>query len=118
VNRPNFFKIENAQARMNGSLFEEKQQYLENSPVLFADGVQTPLLSWTGSTDTQVLATQTMEFYMALRRLGREHIMLVYPNEGHDIQGKIADADLTKKIESWFDYYLKSGQLQDWMKAQ
>lgn len=118
VNRPNFFKIENAQARMKGSLFEEKQQYLENSPVLFADGVQTPLLSWTGSTDTQVLATQTMEFYMALRRLRKNHIMLIYPNEGHNIQGKMADTDLTRKIESWFDYYLKAGPLQDWMKAR
>lgn len=118
VNRPNFFKIENAQARMKGSLFEEKQRYLESSPLFFADGVQTPLLSWTGANDPQVLPTQTMEFYMALRRLGRKHIMLIYPNEGHDLHGKMADADLTRKIESWFSYYLKLGPLQDWMKAQ
>jgi len=117
VNQPNFFKIENAQTRMRGSLFENKASYLNNSPVLLADGVNTPLLSWTGLKDPQVLATQTVEFYMALRRLGKEHVMLVYPNEGHDIHGKIEDADLTTKIESWFDYYLKGRPVQDWMKA-
>lgn len=118
VNRPNFFKIENAQTRMRGSLFENKESYLNNSPVLLADGVSTPLLSWTGLKDPQVLATQTVEFYMALRRLGKEHVMLVYPNEGHDIQGKIADADLTTKIEGWFEHYLKDGPVEEWMKAR
>lgn len=118
VDRPNFFKIENGQVRMGGPLFDEKERYIDNSPVFFANGVQTPLLSWTGVNDPQVLPTQTMEFYMALRRLGREHIMLVYPNEGHDIHGRMADSDLTRKVESWLDRYLKWGSVEEWMLPQ
>lgn len=118
VSQPKFFIIENGQARMRGGFFEHKDRYLGSSPVMFADGVTTPLLAWTGQDDFHVKATQTMEFYMALRRMGKEHIMLVYPNEKHDIQGEIANADLTTKVEEWFDYYLKEGVVRDWMKAQ
>lgn len=70
--KPNFFKIENGQARMNGSLYTEKQRYIANSPVFFADQVTTPLLSWTGLEDTQVEATQSFEFHMAMRRTSKK----------------------------------------------
>lgn len=116
--RPRFYMVENGQARMGGSLFEEKERYLGNSPVMFANGIDTPLLSWTGQNDTQVDPMQSMEFYLALRRLRKEHIMLVYTNEGHDILGREADADLTRKQESWWDRYLMAGPMEDWMIPQ
>jgi dipeptidyl aminopeptidase/acylaminoacyl peptidase len=112
---PNFFIIESGQARMMASPFENMDIYLKNSPVMFAKNVNTPLLSWTGQEDTQVAPTQSMEFFMALRRLEKTHVMLVYPGEGHEMQAKDNAADLTRKMGDWLDYYLKGFPKPAWI---
>lgn len=112
---PNFSKIEFGQARMLVSPYEDMSRYLKNSAVLHTAKVDTPLLSWTGLLDQQVDATQSMEFYMALRRLNKDHVMLVYPDAEHDMSGRKEGADLTRKIEDWFDYYLKNEAYPKWM---
>jgi dipeptidyl aminopeptidase/acylaminoacyl peptidase len=112
---PNFFKMEYGQARMKVSPYENMEGYLKNSPVIHAANVTTPLLSWTGLQDPQVAPTQSFEFYMALRRLGKTHVMLAYPNEGHDMAGKENAIDLTRRIEAWFDYYLKESKAPSWL---
>lgn len=113
---PNFVKMEYGQARMNVSPYEKMDWYLKNSPVIHAANVTTPLLSWTGLQDPQVLPTQSFEFYMALRRLGKTHIMLAYPNEEHEMAAKENATDLTRRIEGWFDYYLKDATAPSWLK--
>ncbi len=115
ANTPNFFKIENAQARARGSFFENREYYIRNSPLFHADGVTTPLLSWTGGKDSQVLPTQTIEFYMALRRLRKTHIMLIYPDEIHEIMEAKNTTDLTRKTEQWLAHYLKNAPKKQWM---
>jgi dipeptidyl aminopeptidase/acylaminoacyl peptidase len=116
TNHPNYFRIENFQSRMGKSLFEDPKIYLDNSPVLLAATITTPLLSWTGLRDLHIDTTQTFEFYFAMRRLGKEHIMLAYPNEEHGIEEKEHDADLTQRVQVWFDHYLKGQPPAQWMK--
>lgn len=111
---PNFFKMEYGQARMKLSPYENMEWYLKNSPVMHAANVNTPLLSWAGLKDPQVEPRQSFEFYMALRRLGKTHIMLAYPNEGHGMEKKENAIDLTTKIEEWFDHYLKGMKAPRW----
>jgi dipeptidyl aminopeptidase/acylaminoacyl peptidase len=111
---PNFFKFEYGQARMIVSPYENMDWYLKNSPVMHAANVNTPLLSWTGLKDPQVEPRQSFEFYMALRKLGKTHILLAYPNEGHGLEKKESAIDLTTKIEEWFDYYLKGKDAPRW----
>ena len=82
---------------------------------MYAKNVNTPLLSWTGEEDTQVAPTQSMEFFMALRRLGKTHVMLVYPSEGHEMQTKDNMSDLTRKMGDWLDYYLKGFVKPAWI---
>lgn len=115
--RPDFFRTENHQLRIGKSLFEDMPSYLNNSPVLLAAAVKTPLLGWTGKEDTHVNATQTMEFYLALRRADKEHTLLVYPGEEHTIDKKENAVDLNVRVTQWFDYYLKNGKRQDWMSS-
>src|SRR5690606_7082521 len=81
--RPDMWRFENQQWRMGKSFFEDKQGYDRNSPIVYAKNITTPLLSWTGDQDKQVNWNQSIEFYLALRRLGKKHILLLYPNEGH-----------------------------------
>ena len=105
---PDFWRFEYQQQRMGKSLYEDLSSYLRNSPVLHAEGVNTPLLAWTGEEDKQVHYFQSIEFYFALRRLKKEQTLLIYPKESHTIADREKQADLTKRIEAWFAKYLKS----------
>ena len=116
--RPNYIKMETGQARMSKTLFEDREMYLDNSPVLYAGTIDIPLFSWTGGDDPQVDPSQSFELYFAMRRLAKEHILLVYPGEGHGLFEKKNKADLTSKVESWFDYHLKDAVRPEWTIAR
>ena len=115
---PNFFIIENAQYRIGGSIADKKDYFINNSPIYFAGTINTPLLAWAGLEDTQVDPRQSVELYMALRRLGKKHIMLLYPNEIHELLSSKNTEDLTRKVETWFDHYLKGKPSELWMVAK
>jgi len=106
-NKPNIFRFENQQYRMGCSLFADTERYLRNSPVLLAEGVQTPILCWAGELDNNVNPLQSKEFYLAMRRLGKEHTLLIYPDEGHTLSAPLKQTDLTHRFEGWFAKYLK-----------
>ncbi|RUT68490.1 S9 family peptidase [Flavobacterium cupreum] len=115
---PNSWRYEYQQLRMRKTLFENYEGYQKNSPIHFASNVKTPLLSYTGADDSQVNPSQTMEFYLALRRLQKEHIMILYPKESHIIQRKENQIDLTFKISEWFGYYLKGDTKPKWFEPK
>ena len=115
--QPDFYRAEKDQIRIGKSLFEDMQSYLKNSPVLLASNVKTPLLGWVGEEDRHIHSMQSMEFYLALRRLNKEHTLLVYPNEEHNIIIKNNAEDLNVRIAQWFNYYLKDEAKQDWMNS-
>jgi dipeptidyl aminopeptidase/acylaminoacyl peptidase len=112
--RPEMWRYEYGDMRMGKSLFEDKIGYDHNSPIVHAVNIQTPLLSWTGGADTQVDPHQSIEFYLALRRLGKKNVFLVYPEEDHTLHDKRNQYDLMLKIEEWFNYYLKDGPVPKW----
>lgn len=115
--KPDFYRAETNQLRIGKSLYEDMQSYLKNSPVLLAQNVKTPLLGWAGENDRHIHSLQSMEFYMALRRLNKEHTLLIYPDEGHELSQRQNQKDLSSRIMEWFDYYLKNGNRKDWMNA-
>ena len=115
--RPDFFRAEEHQLRIGKSLFEDMQSYLDNSPVLLASGVNTPLLGWVGADDRHVHARNSMEFYLALRRLKKEHTLLIYPNEEHTLEQNENALDLNVRIMQWFNYYLKNETKSVWINS-
>jgi dipeptidyl aminopeptidase/acylaminoacyl peptidase len=117
MQRPDFYRGEFDQWRIGKSLFEDTEGYLRNSPVLHAAKVTTPLLSWTGAEDWHVNYLQSFEFHLALRRLQKKAIMLVYPEEGHSLLQRTHQKDLTRRIEAWFGFYLKNDSDCAWMAA-
>jgi dipeptidyl aminopeptidase/acylaminoacyl peptidase len=114
--RPEIWRFESQQWRMGKSLFEDLESYNRNSPILHTKQVKTPLLLWTGEEDKQVNSNQSIEFYLALRRLEKQATMLVYPKERHALLNEANQKDLTEKISDWFDYYLKDKEKSKWMK--
>lgn len=107
LNIPELWRSESQQWRIGSSFFEDKNLYLKNSPILFADKVSTPLLSWAGKEETNLPYEQSLLFYNALRRAGKKNVLLLYPKGQHVIVSKKNQLDLSKRISDWFDYYLK-----------
>ena len=112
---PEAWRFEDQQWRMGKSLFEDPEGYARNSPVVHAKNVTTPLLGWTGAEDRQVHWYQPIEYYLALKKLDKKQVLLVYPEEGHEILAKDAQADLTCRMESWFAHFLKDAPPEPWI---
>lgn len=110
------WRYENQQYRMGFSFYDDKEAYYRNSPLLNASTINTPLLTWAGKIDENVQPRQAETFYTALRRLKKEHVMLVYANEGHIFHSPKNQEDLLRKMNEWFGHYLKGEPKQDWMK--
>lgn len=113
--KSNMWRYEYQQYRLGGSIFGNREAYECNNPIRYVENVTTPLLSWTGGADTQVDWQQTTMFYMAMRRLGKQHAMLVYPGDWHILNKKENQIDLSIKIKAWFDYYLKGEPAERWI---
>lgn len=115
--RQEYWRYESGQMRMGTSLYEDPGRYFRNSPILLAEGVTVPILAWTGEKDRNVDAAHSFKFHMALRRLKKESVLLVYPEEKHVLFNPAKQEDLRQKMEQWFAYYLKKGPIQSWMLA-
>lgn len=120
VNSENYkvdaWRYENQQYRMGVSFFEDREAYCRNSPILHAKSISTPLLTWAGLLDKNVQSRQALTFYTALRRLKKTHIMLRYPDDGHILFKPKNQIDLTRRIQQWFDHFLKKETAPEWMK--
>jgi dipeptidyl aminopeptidase/acylaminoacyl peptidase len=89
--------------------WEDLDLYIRNSPYLYLDRVQTPLLILHGSADTAVPVHLGMEVFTALRRLGKQATYVEYEGEEHDPDGWSIShqLDVSERMISWFDEHLK-----------
>jgi len=100
--------------RMGASLWKRPDLYVENSPIFKADKVTTPLLMMSNNGDNDVPFEQGVQFFTALRRLGKKVWMLQYDGEDHTVGGKAA-GDLEIRMKQFFDHYLKGAPCPKWM---
>ena len=89
--------------------WEDLYLYIRNSPYLYLDRVQTPLLILHGSADTAVPVHLGTEVFTGLRRLGKQATYVEYDGEGHDPDGWSIShqLDVSERMISWFDEHLK-----------
>jgi dipeptidyl aminopeptidase/acylaminoacyl peptidase len=109
------FQYEKSQSRIGGSLWEARDKYIENSPVFFADRIETPLLIMFGDKDDAVPWYQGIELYLAMRRLEKDCIFLQYRDEAHHPKKYANKLDCTLKYKEYLDYYLKGEAAADWI---
>ncbi len=110
------FQYETTQSRIGASLWDAFDLYYENSPVFFAPNVQTPLLMMHNDHDGAVPWYQGIEYFVALRRLGKPVWMLSYNKEEHNLTRRPNKLDLTIRMNQFFDHYLKGKPMPDWMR--
>jgi dipeptidyl aminopeptidase/acylaminoacyl peptidase len=110
------FQYERTQSRLGASLWEVPMRYIENSPIFWADKVQTPLLMIHNDEDGAVPWYQGIEYMMALRRLSKEAYMFNYNGEEHGLRKRINQEDWTIRMQEFFDHHLKGSPAPEWMK--
>ncbi|MDR3189546.1 MAG: prolyl oligopeptidase family serine peptidase [Prevotellaceae bacterium] len=110
------YQYEQGQSRIGATMWEAPELYRENSPVFFADKIETPLLIMHNDKDGAVPWYQGVELFMALRRLNKPAWMLQYNGEQHNLVERKNRKDLTVRLQQFFDHYLKDAPMPIWMK--
>ncbi len=105
---------ENRFLRMGATLWEMPDLYTKNSPVIYADKVTTPILTVANKRDQNVRFEQGLEWFIALRRLGKRVWMLQYDEGTHGVGGKDYK-DYVIRMTQFFDHYLKGAPAPMWM---
>ena len=110
------FQYEKTQSRIGATLWDSLDLYIENSPLFFADKVQTPLMIMHNDKDGAVPYYQGIEYFNALRRLDKTTWLLVYNNDDHNLMKWPNRVDLNIRMRQFFDHYLKDEPMPLWMK--
>ena len=110
------FQYEHTQSRIGGSLWEKPWRYVENSPLFFADKIETPVLILHNDEDGAVPWYQGIEFFVALRRLGKPTWLLNYNGDPHGVKEMQNRRDFQQRMQQFFDYYLLDAPKPIWME--
>jgi dipeptidyl aminopeptidase/acylaminoacyl peptidase len=76
-------------------------------PFLHADRIQTPTLFLGGERDFNVPIQGSQQMYQALRTLGIDTQLVIYPNENHGIQRPSYQRDRMERYLAWYEKYVK-----------
>ncbi len=109
------FQYEHTQSRIGGTPWEYPARYIENSPIFNIDKINTPLLIMHNDADGHVPWYQGIEFFTALRRLGKPSWFLNYNDEPHWPVKYQNRKDFNIRLAQFFDYYLKGAAKPVWM---
>jgi len=90
-----------------GLPWENAQLWEELSPFNDVAKITTPTLWIGGALDWRVPILNSEQMYQAMKRLGRETQLVVYPGEHHDIRKPSFRKDLFQRFLGWFDKYIK-----------
>ncbi len=109
------FQYEQTQSRLGVSMWENLAPYIENSPVFFADRINTPIMIQHGDADEAVPWYQSIELYLALRRNAKESVFLQYHDEPHHLRKMANRLDYAIKMKEYMDHYLKGDPAPAWI---
>ena len=82
--------------------WEDWELYEERSAYRYVDRVTTPLLIQVGENDERVPAEQSIQFFEAVRAIGKAPVELViYPGQPHGVQSPRLRRDLMTRNVEW-----------------
>ncbi|HWA31608.1 MAG TPA: S9 family peptidase [Rhizomicrobium sp.] len=82
--------------------------YKRNSPATYIAHAHTPTLIFDGEDDQANPVGQSKGFYRALKHLGVETEMVLYPDEGHSPRKGSYNIDMFQRLLDWYDKHLKT----------
>jgi dipeptidyl aminopeptidase/acylaminoacyl peptidase len=80
-------------------------------PFFHADRIRTPTLFLGGDKDFNVPLVGGEQMYQALRSLGVDTQLVIYPGQYHSINIPSYKIDRLQRYLSWYDKYLKKGPI-------
>jgi dipeptidyl aminopeptidase/acylaminoacyl peptidase len=89
------------------SVYDDPAVYEKSSPIRFIKNVRTPTLVIAGERDAECPASQSYEFWKALKTLDVPTKLIIYPGEGHMFIDPKHQIDRLEQTVAWFDQYLK-----------
>jgi len=81
-------------------------------PFFHAERIVTPTLFLCGEKDFNVPLLNSEQMYQALRSLGRETQLVIYPGEYHEIRTPSYRRDRLRRYLDWYGRYLKGEGVQ------
>ena len=109
------FQYERTQSRIGADLWSARDKYIANSPVFFADKINTPLLILHNDKDGAVPWYQGIELFVALRRLEQPAWLLNYNGDPHWVMSDANRKDFAIRMQQFFDFYLMDAPEPEWM---
>jgi dipeptidyl aminopeptidase/acylaminoacyl peptidase len=103
------------QGRYGTNPYDDFQLYWDQSPISGVGDMDTPVLYLHGESDPTVNWEQGLEWYNALRFLGKPIIWLSYPDEGHGLSKLENRIDFQYRLRQFFDHHLKGSPAPSWM---
>jgi len=85
-----------------GTPWDNEDIYRKHSPLRHVKNVKSPVLILHGASDARVPPTQAVEFYQALRDLGKDVTFVRYPREGHGIREPRHQLDRLRRYLEFF----------------
>jgi dipeptidyl aminopeptidase/acylaminoacyl peptidase len=79
----------------------------ERSALKHVANVHTPTLLMHGENDNDVPIAEAEQFYVALKDVGVDTVMVRYPREGHGIRETKHVIDWTNRSIAWYEKYFK-----------
>ncbi|TVQ09116.1 MAG: S9 family peptidase [Balneolaceae bacterium] len=90
-----------------GLPWETPEKWERISPFNDVANIVTPTLWIGGALDWNVPILNSEQMYQAMRRLGRETLLVVYPGEHHGIRQPVFQKDRFERYLDWYGRYVK-----------
>jgi dipeptidyl aminopeptidase/acylaminoacyl peptidase len=90
-----------------GLPWENREAWERISPFNDVDKITTPTLIMGGEKDWNVPINNGEQLYQALRRMGKEAQLVVYPGQGHGLAVPAYQVDRYERYLEWYDKYVK-----------
>ena len=92
---------------LNSVPWDKPELFVERSAYRKVKDVTTPLLIQSGEADKRVSPEQSIQFYEAMKRIGKTPVKLVmYPGQGHGITDVRLSKDRMMRNVEWFAYWV------------
>lgn len=89
-----------------GLPWENRELYIEMSPITHVAKIATPTLVLSGEVDWNIPVSQSEQLYMSLRRRGVPTELIVYPGQSHGIRTPSYQKDRYERYLAWFERWL------------
>lgn len=102
----------------DGFLYEDFDTYFAQSPLKYIENAKTPTMVHVVAGDPRVPSPQSVELHMALKKLGVDTELFMYPGRSHGIPDPRNRLVKSVSEMAWMDYYvLGKGEKFQWRQV-